>query len=114
MKRIIAVWIAGALALTLAGCSATESKDSNRVTITVTEKGFEPQVVKVSAGKPVTLVVTRSTTKTCATEVVMAEYGINRPLPLGEAVEITFTPKAAGEIHYACAMDMYKGTIQAQ
>ena len=114
MNRILAVWTVGLVVVALAGCSAAEKKDSNRVTISVTEQGFEPQVVKVSAGKPVTLVVTRQTSKTCATEVVMAEYGINKPLPLGEAVEISFTPKAPGEIHYACAMDMYKGTIQAE
>ena len=82
-----------------------------RVTITVTEKGFEPEVVTVAAGRPVTLVVTRTTAKTCATELVMPAHNINRPLPLGEAVEITFTPDKAGELTYACAMDMYKGKV---
>ena len=114
MSRTFTILAAGALALTLAGCTAAEKQDSNRVAISVTEQGFEPQTVKVSAGRPVTLVVTRRTSKTCATDLVMADYGINQPLPLGEAVEISFTPKGPGEIHYACAMDMYKGTIQAE
>ncbi|MEK7331315.1 MAG: cupredoxin domain-containing protein, partial [Candidatus Eisenbacteria bacterium] len=63
------------------------------------------------AGKPVTLVVTRTTAQTCATELVMPAHGINQPLPLGQAVEIVFTPEKAGELTYACAMDMYKGKV---
>lgn len=111
MKGI--VWGIVGLAL-LAGCAAgtgTGAAGDGRVAITVTEKGFEPEVVTVSAGKPVTLVVTRTTAKTCATELVMPAHGINQPLPLGQAVEITFTPDKAGELTYACAMDMYKGKV---
>ena len=111
MKNILAVCVGLAV---VAGCAQQAQQgvaDPNRVAITVTEKGFEPEVVTVSAGKPVTLVVTRQTAQTCATELVMPAQNINRPLPLGEAVEITFTPQAPGELTYACAMDMYKGKV---
>ncbi len=100
----------------LAGCASPSAKSGTeggptRVAITVTEKGFEPEAVTVTAGRPVTLVVTRTTAQTCATELVLKEHGINQPLPLGEAVEITFTPEQTGELTYACAMDMYKGKV---
>jgi len=111
MKGIL--WTLAALAL-LAGCASQSGKSAangGRVAITVTEKGFEPEVVTVEAGRPVTLVVTRTTAKTCATELVMPARGINQPLPLGQAVEITFTPDKPGELTYACAMDMYKGKV---
>jgi plastocyanin domain-containing protein len=111
MKNI--VWGLVGLAL-LAGCTRASQKgaaDSGRIAITVTENGFEPATITVPAGKPVTLVVTRTTTKTCATELVMAAEGINQPLPLGQPVEITFTPDKPGELDYACAMDMYTGKI---
>lgn len=111
MKSILVGWLGLTL---LAGCKQEAQKgaaDTNRVTITVTEKGFEPEIVTVSAGKPVTLIVTRQTAQTCATELVMPAQGINKPLPLGQAVEITFTPEKAGELTYACAMDMYKGKV---
>ena len=107
------VW--GLLGLALVVGCASESRqgavDNGRVAITVTEDGFEPASVTVPAGKPVTLVVTRTTTKTCATDLVMPAQNINRPLPLGQAVEITFTPEKAGELNYACAMGMYKGKV---
>lgn len=113
MHRIIWTGLA-ALAL-IAGCTqegTTKTKtDPNRVAISVTEEGFVPASVTVKAGKPVTLVVTRKTAKTCATDLVMPAQNINQPLPLGQAVEIKFTPKEAGELNYACAMDMYKGKV---
>jgi plastocyanin domain-containing protein len=98
----------------LAGCGGSAGKDaapSGAIAITVTEDGFEPAVVRAAAGQPVHLVVTRKTDKTCATEFVMAEHQINQPLPLDQPVNITFTPGQAGELHYACGMNMYKGTI---
>jgi plastocyanin domain-containing protein len=107
------VWGLMAVALA-AGCSSQTGKDAaggSRIAITVTDKGFEPEVVTVAAGKPVTLVVTRQSTQTCATDLIMPAYGINKPLPLGQAVEITFTPTKPGELTYACAMDMFKGKV---
>ena len=115
MKSILGI-LAGLTVL--AGCASQSDKGAAgteagpaRVAITVTEIGYEPEVVTVAAGQTVTLVVTRTTAQTCATELVLKEHGINQPLPLGQAVEITFTPAHAGELTYACAMDMFKGRI---
>jgi plastocyanin domain-containing protein len=110
MKYILG-FLVGLMLVTGCASQTGGTADGGRVTITVTEKGFEPEAVTVAAGRPVTLVVTRTTANTCATELVMPAHGINQPLPLGEAVEITFTPAQAGELTYACAMDMYKGRI---
>lgn len=114
-RFVVARFLVALMVLALAaGCSSQSGKSAaggSRIAITVTEKGFEPEVVTVAAGKPVTLVVTRQTTKTCATELIMPAHNINKPLPLGQAVEITFTPEKPGELTYACAMDMYKGKV---
>ena len=114
MKGILLSFVGLSL---LAGCAAVSQKgapDEGRVAIAVTEKGFEPATVTVAVGKPVTLVVTRRTTKTCITEFVMAEKGIKQDLPLGQAVEITFTPDKPGELRYACGMDMLAGKVVAR
>jgi plastocyanin domain-containing protein len=109
MQRIL--WGLVLLAL-VAGCGQTRSGgDSNRVAISVTDDGFVPATVTVAAGRPVTLIVTRKTSKTCATELVMPAQNINQKLPLGQPVEITFTPTAPGELRYACAMEMYSGKV---
>jgi plastocyanin domain-containing protein len=82
--------------------------------INVTSEGFVPARAKVKVGEPVTLIVTRKVENTCATDLVIKDYGINKPLPTGTRVEVTFTPKAPGPIGYACAMDMVKGELLAE
>jgi plastocyanin domain-containing protein len=98
----------------LVGCSSADSAREQRVTITVTEKGFVPAVVTVQSGRPVTLLVTRRTDRTCATTLVLKAFGINQKLPLGRTVAIRFTPDRAGELTYACPMDMYQGKIEVR
>lgn len=103
-KRTIA---AVALLMALAGC-AGHSPD---VRVTVTENGFEPAVVTVKKGEAVTLVITRRTEATCATEAVFAETGQNYPLPLNQDVRIPIATDGEKTLHYACSMDMYKGQV---
>src|SRR5512144_562336 len=78
--------------------SASQEKAAQVVELAVTGKGFEPAAVRVKAGRPVKLVVTRRTERTCATEIVVKDYGVNQPLPLNQPVEVTFTPKKAGPV----------------
>ncbi len=90
---------------------------ADRFEIKVTEKGFEPDDVKVPAGKPVTLVFERMTDDTCAKEVVLALADgskIEKDLPLGKPVEIATTFPTAGRLTYACGMNMMKGTLTVQ
>lgn len=94
--------------------AAAQEASVQRVAMEVTGEGFVPAKIKVKVGKPVTLSVTRKTDRTCATDIVIKDYGINKPLPQGETVEVTFTPTKAGNIRYACAMDMIAGEIIAE
>ncbi len=105
-----------AVALTLLGfqpapASAAKAKGEQAVTMTVTRNGFEPALVHLKVGVPVRLVVTRKVQRTCATDIVIKDLGIKKALPLDKPVVITFTPKKAGSIRYACAMDMIAGSF---
>jgi len=90
---------------------SAQAAEARRVEMAVTSAGFVPAEVKAKVGEQLTLVVTRKTDKTCAKEIVIKDYGINTPLPLDKAVEVALTPKKAGKIRYACAMDMIAGVI---
>ncbi|HSM92045.1 MAG TPA: cupredoxin domain-containing protein [Anaeromyxobacteraceae bacterium] len=81
------------------------------VDMQVTDAGFVPDKVKVQKGQKTRLVITRKTDRTCATEIVIKDYGINTPLPLNKTVTVELTPKGSGEIHYACAMNMIGGVL---
>ena len=108
------IWRWGVLALGLAGCG-TNARDTavthGGIAIAVTERGFEPAEVKVPGGAPVTLAITRRTDATCAKEIVIADYGIRKELPLNQPVEVTFTPRGPGAIGFACGMDMITGKL---
>ena len=80
----------------------------------VTDEGFVPAVAEVPKGGGYTLVVTRRTDKTCATEIVMPALGTTTNLPLGETVRITIPAGAPDTLDYACAMDMIKGRLVAK
>ena len=90
---------------------ARKSAKPREVQVVVTSNGFEPAEIKTKKGEPLRLVITRKTEKTCATEVVIKDLGINMKLPLNEAVAIDLTPKKDGQLRYACGMDMISGVI---
>jgi plastocyanin domain-containing protein len=95
-----------------AAAGASDAKDAQVVNLTVTSDGFVPDKVSVKAGKPVKLVVTRKVERTCATDIVMKDFGVNQPLPLEKAVTVTITPKKAGQYRFACAHGHIAGTLQ--
>lgn len=116
MRQAIHLGLAAAAVAAVSGCAskaheADATGGGQRIVIAVTERGFEPERVTVRAGEPVTLVVTRKTDRTCATEFVIKDEGINKPLPLNEPVSITFTPRQRGDLTYVCGMEMVKGQI---
>jgi len=99
-------------AAALAACRG--APEAGPIRIDVTRNGFEPWRVEARKGVPLTLVVTRRTDQTCATEIVIPDAGIERRLPLGEPVTITFTPARSGEVRYSCAMKMFQGVIDVR
>ena len=89
-----------------------EKVPAGAIVMTVTENGFEPAKLTVNRNQPVQLIVTRKTDRTCATEIVIDEFGVNEELPLGRPVTVAFTPTEAGEIKFGCGMDkMIGGTL---
>jgi plastocyanin domain-containing protein len=90
--------------------NATPQNDTQTATVEVTDKGFEPSSLKLKAGMPAKVTFVRKTDATCAKEVVIKEYKINRKLPLNEPVTIEFTPRK-GEFTFACGMDMIRGKL---
>jgi len=104
------------LLLTLPALAAEPAKPAAGATVAmkVTADGFEPDQVPARKGQPLTLVITRTTDKTCATEIVVKDYGVHTPLPLDKAVSVTFTPTRSGQVRFACGMDMIGGVVIVQ
>ncbi len=91
--------------------AAAKPAAGGAIEIAVTGDGWVPDQIHVKAGQKVKLVVTRKTDRTCATEIVIKEAGINQKLPLNQPVVVELTPKKAGTLKYACGMDMISGVL---
>ena len=99
----------------LGACQQTQSAQvGGEVHVDVTDKGFEPADVTVPAGQAVTLVMTRKTDQTCATEVVFASLNQRYPLPLNQPVRITLPASQRGMLSYQCGMKMLGGRVVIQ
>ena len=96
--------------------TASEDKDSEAqtATVNVTEKGFEPQSLKLKKDIPAKVTFLRQTEKTCGLKLVIPEYKIKRDLPLNEAVVVEFTPTKSGELTFTCGMGMMRGSLIVQ
>jgi plastocyanin domain-containing protein len=81
------------------------------LSVNLTERGYEPASLKLRRGVLARVTFTRKVAATCATEVVLSEYNIRRPLPLNEPVTVEFTPNRAGEFTFSCGMGMLKGAL---
>lgn len=83
----------------------------NQYTMTVTENGYEPSSLKVKAGSPIVLKITRKTNATCAREITVPSQKLKVDLPLNKEVVVNIASLAKGEIKFGCAMDLMIGGV---
>ncbi|MDQ6788182.1 MAG: cupredoxin domain-containing protein [Acidobacteriota bacterium] len=79
--------------------------------VQITHQGFQPASLTLQRGVSAQITFLRTTDATCAKEVVFADYGIRRELPLNKEVIVSFTPKKAGEFTFSCGMNMMRGKL---
>lgn len=90
--------------------SSAPTSEPRTVRVTVGDQGFEPARLTVQAGGLIRMIFLRTSTKTCATEVVFPSLKITRALPLNEAIVVEFTP-SKGEVAFMCGMNMVRGSV---
>ena len=92
------------------------AKDTpNEYVMVVTKDGFEPSSLKVKAGMPITLKVTRKTNETCAREITVPSQKLKVDLPLNKEIIVKISALKKGEVKFGCAMDlMFGGVIFAE
>jgi cobalt-zinc-cadmium efflux system membrane fusion protein len=86
-------------------------EDIQEATIVVGDASFEPSRLTLHANVLARLTFTRTSATTCATSVVFPALKITKALPINEPVSLEFTPRRAGELAFACGMNMLRGTI---
>jgi plastocyanin domain-containing protein len=111
LKILASVALAALIGFGARAAAGDEKKEKSpkpprTVELKVTDKGFEPTPVTVKKGESLRLRVTRTTDETCAKDLILPDYNIEKELPLNKAVDIDFTPTKAGKLKYGCSMGM--------
>lgn len=108
--KLLVVGFGILLMASAAGAQSKKAKSQSAL-IRITEMGYSPEITNLRRGVPARLTFVRLTDRTCGTEIVFPDFGINRPLPLGQAVVVNIIPKKTGRIGFTCGMNMMHGKL---
>lgn len=92
-------------------CSKAPPSPPGAIAIRVDNKGFQPSAVFVKRGSVATLVFTRTTDVTCATEVVVPELSIRKELPRGEPVAVPIPTDVDRKLTFQCGKGQFTGAV---
>jgi hypothetical protein len=93
------------------GTQAATPAHKGTIAVTVGDEGFMPSRIALKRGEKSTLRFTRTSDKTCATEVVFPELGIKKSLPLNQPVDIDVPVDRARTLTFQCGMGMFKSQV---
>lgn len=93
---------------------AAHADADTAVEIEVKDGTYQPAVVEVPAGKPISLNFTRQDASPCAEKVVFADLDISADLPLDRAHNIQIPALDPGTYEFTCQMGMYRGRLIAK
>ncbi|MDO9099726.1 MAG: sulfite exporter TauE/SafE family protein, partial [Caldisericota bacterium] len=82
---------------------ATTPGETQRVEMHVRYSGFEPSVVHVKKGLPVSFVIYGDEVTGCTNRIIIPSLNISKDIGPGENI-VTFTPTKTGRIPYSCWM----------
>ena len=108
---LVAVLSAVFLATDSADAQSRKSARSQSAKVVIGNYGYDPASIRLKRGVPAKVTFLRVSESTCATEVLFADYGIRRELPLNQAVTVSFTPRKTGEFAFTCGMNMHRGKL---
>ena len=97
------------------GAESTASKVAQQtVELAITSEGTVPATVVAKSGQPMKLIITRKTDSTCVQQVVMKDFGVDKPLPLNTPVAVEVTPAKKGTYRLQCGMGMTFASLKVE
>lgn len=110
-----ALLLTTALACVSMACDKKDSAapvPSGGIPITVDKDGFKPSSIKFPKGTAnASLVFTRTSDDTCATEVEFPELKIKKELPKNTPVTVPIPTDKEQTLTFQCGMAMYKSSV---
>lgn len=90
---------------------AQQTKDVQKATVTVQDGKYSPSTIQVKKGKKVILTFKGGKNMGCGSTIEFKSLNQTKTVKEGGTVTFTFTPNTAGEIKFACSMDMIRGKV---
>lgn len=98
----------------LSGPHASRTEGRSLIEILVKDGVYQPSVIEVPSGQPLTLRFLRQDATPCAEKVLFGDLGISADLPLGRPRTVKVAPLSAGMHEFSCQMGMYRGRLIAR
>lgn len=129
MKKIFNIALVCMLAVGFAACAGKPAADGasgdgkapkadyevrasgETVRIEIAANGYTPKTIGVRKGQTVKLEFFRKDGDNCGEKLVFPAMNIERDIPVGKPVVVEVTPDKAGELKFACGMDMLRGKL---
>ena len=73
--------------------------------------GYRPSVIKIKKGQKTMISLLRKDPNSCLEEFILPDFKISKFLPVGQRIDIEFTPNKSGEYTFHCGMNMFHGKI---
>ncbi|MBT8804464.1 copper-binding protein [Lactobacillus delbrueckii subsp. bulgaricus] len=77
----------------------------------VVKGGYEPEVLYLKQGVPAEVTFKMEDKTACLSHVVFSSLGVEKDLSKEKLAKVQIPTDKAGEIDYACGMDMFHGKI---
>lgn len=77
----------------------------------VVKGGYEPEVLYLKQGVPAEVTFKMEDKTACLSHVVFSSLGVDKGLSKEKLAKVQIPTDKAGEIDYACGMDMFHGKI---
>lgn len=90
---------------------AKEVKGVQTLTVTIADGKYSPALISVKKGKAVALTFKGGKNMGCGSTVEFKSLKQKQSVKEGKTVVFKFAPKEAGEIKFACSMDMIQGRV---
>lgn len=90
---------------------AQESKGAQKATVLVQDGKYTPSTIEVKKGKPVQITFKGGKKMGCGATIEFKSLKQTKTVKEGKTVAFSFTPSSAGEVKFACSMDMIRGKV---
>lgn len=105
---LIAWWFFGQHSASAA--SAEQGNDAQSATVVV-KGGYSPETLVLKKGVPAKVNFDMQDHTACLSHVVFSSLGIDKDLTKQKVTTVEIPTDKAGEIDYACGMDMFHGKV---